>query len=155
MELLRNSSKKSLVFGGEKQDKLKEKNKQRSCGDCKATSTPLWRFGPGGPKSLCNACGLKYSKKIRPIKNQAKSPSPSSAAGATTSDESASSPTGPLKVRVVYSSAKGGGVMFRRSPLQPSPVEVKKQKKVVRKLTEEEVQAALCLVALSSCSDFA
>nr|CAD1845011.1 unnamed protein product [Ananas comosus var. bracteatus] len=24
--------------------------------------TPLWRTGPDGPKSLCNACGIRYRK---------------------------------------------------------------------------------------------
>ncbi|CAN4111004.1 unnamed protein product [Withania somnifera] len=35
----------------------------KSCSDCKTTKTPLWRSGPFGPKSLCNACGIKYRKK--------------------------------------------------------------------------------------------
>ncbi|XP_009612537.1 GATA transcription factor 17-like [Nicotiana tomentosiformis] len=35
----------------------------KSCTDCKTTKTPLWRVGPYGPKSLCNACGIKYRKK--------------------------------------------------------------------------------------------
>nr|GEW52190.1 GATA transcription factor 17 [Tanacetum cinerariifolium] len=37
----------------------------KSCLDCKTTSTPLWRGGPDGPKTLCNACGIKYHKKRR------------------------------------------------------------------------------------------
>ncbi|KAJ8572822.1 hypothetical protein K7X08_009333 [Anisodus acutangulus] len=37
----------------------------KSCSDCKTTKTPLWRSGPSGPKSLCNACGIKYRKKKR------------------------------------------------------------------------------------------
>ncbi|KAH6808509.1 GATA transcription factor 15 [Perilla frutescens var. frutescens] len=35
------------------------------CSDCYTTRTPLWRGGPHGPKSLCNACGIKYNKKRR------------------------------------------------------------------------------------------
>uniref|UniRef100_A0A5B7BWJ2 Putative GATA transcription factor 15-like n=1 Tax=Davidia involucrata TaxID=16924 RepID=A0A5B7BWJ2_DAVIN len=38
---------------------------KKSCSDCNTTSTPLWRGGPAGPKSLCNACGIKYNKKRR------------------------------------------------------------------------------------------
>ncbi|EFJ20692.1 hypothetical protein SELMODRAFT_451362 [Selaginella moellendorffii] len=34
----------------------------RSCTQCGATKTPLWRNGPCGPKSLCNACGIRYKK---------------------------------------------------------------------------------------------
>ncbi|XP_030544914.1 GATA transcription factor 16-like [Rhodamnia argentea] len=39
-----------------------ETNK-KFCADCKTTKTPLWRGGPSGPKSLCNACGIRYRKK--------------------------------------------------------------------------------------------
>jgi len=31
-----------------------------SCTTCGATQTPQWREGPLGPKTLCNACGVKY-----------------------------------------------------------------------------------------------
>jgi hypothetical protein len=24
--------------------------------------TPVWRAGPQGPKTLCNACGVRYMK---------------------------------------------------------------------------------------------
>lgn len=24
--------------------------------------TPVWRAGPEGPKTLCNACGVRYMK---------------------------------------------------------------------------------------------
>ncbi|PIA52682.1 hypothetical protein AQUCO_01000506v1 [Aquilegia coerulea] len=34
----------------------------RRCANCDTTSTPLWRNGPRGPKSLCNACGIRYKK---------------------------------------------------------------------------------------------
>lgn len=34
----------------------------RMCTDCKTVKTPLWRNGPQGPKSLCNACGIRYKK---------------------------------------------------------------------------------------------
>uniref|UniRef100_A0ACD6A2S1 Uncharacterized protein n=1 Tax=Avena sativa TaxID=4498 RepID=A0ACD6A2S1_AVESA len=37
----------------------------KACTDCNATKTPLWRGGPSGPKSLCNACGIRYRKKRR------------------------------------------------------------------------------------------
>lgn len=30
------------------------------CAHCKSTKTPQWREGPLGPKTLCNACGLRY-----------------------------------------------------------------------------------------------
>ncbi|RHN82753.1 putative transcription factor C2C2-GATA family [Medicago truncatula] len=32
----------------------------RQCTHCEATKTPQWRTGPEGPKTLCNACGVRY-----------------------------------------------------------------------------------------------
>ncbi|EFN54181.1 expressed protein [Chlorella variabilis] len=32
------------------------------CTQCYALSTPVWRAGPFGPKSLCNACGVRWMK---------------------------------------------------------------------------------------------
>ncbi|KAJ8694767.1 hypothetical protein PTI98_007417 [Pleurotus ostreatus] len=37
----------------------------QTCLGCKATSTPEWRRGPMGPRTLCNACGLVYAKMIK------------------------------------------------------------------------------------------
>ncbi|XP_049360160.1 GATA transcription factor 21-like [Solanum verrucosum] len=37
----------------------------RVCTDCSTTKTPLWRSGPKGPKSLCNACGIRQRKARR------------------------------------------------------------------------------------------
>ncbi|XP_031107065.1 GATA transcription factor 21-like [Ipomoea triloba] len=37
----------------------------RVCADCNTTKTPLWRSGPKGPKSLCNACGIRQRKARR------------------------------------------------------------------------------------------
>lgn len=35
------------------------------CVNCGATSTPVWRTGPRGPKTLCNRCGVRFSKMAR------------------------------------------------------------------------------------------
>ncbi|KAI6694649.1 hypothetical protein NL676_022359 [Syzygium grande] len=37
----------------------------RHCVECRTTRTPMWRGGPAGPRSLCNACGIKYRKRSR------------------------------------------------------------------------------------------
>ncbi|XP_009112489.1 GATA transcription factor 20 [Brassica rapa] len=42
-----------------------EHNLPRRCASCDTTSTPLWRNGPKGPKSLCNACGIRFKKEER------------------------------------------------------------------------------------------
>lgn len=40
-------------------------DEDRVCTDCGRTDSPEWRKGPLGPKTLCNACGLRYAKKIK------------------------------------------------------------------------------------------
>ncbi|XP_057535907.1 GATA transcription factor 15-like isoform X2 [Amaranthus tricolor] len=42
-------------------------NELKRCACCQTTTTPLWRGGPAGPKSLCNACGIKYHKRRRAL----------------------------------------------------------------------------------------
>ncbi|KAH8832852.1 hypothetical protein DL96DRAFT_1551943 [Flagelloscypha sp. PMI_526] len=37
----------------------------RVCLGCDATSTPEWRRGPMGPRTLCNACGLVWAKMVK------------------------------------------------------------------------------------------
>ncbi|PKA57283.1 Putative GATA transcription factor 22 [Apostasia shenzhenica] len=39
----------------------------RTCSHCSTTTTPLWRSGPRGPKSLCNACGIRQMKARRAL----------------------------------------------------------------------------------------
>lgn len=41
------------------------KNAGIKCLECGADSSPEWRKGPEGPKTLCNRCGLRYAKKLR------------------------------------------------------------------------------------------
>jgi hypothetical protein len=35
------------------------------CHQCACVESPEWRRGPGGLRSLCNACGLHYAKRER------------------------------------------------------------------------------------------
>jgi hypothetical protein len=37
----------------------------KACTQCGTTRTPQWREGPCGPKTLCNACGVKLVRKNR------------------------------------------------------------------------------------------
>ncbi|KAG6504068.1 hypothetical protein ZIOFF_036394 [Zingiber officinale] len=39
----------------------------KRCVACLQTDTPLWRNGPDGPKTLCNACGLKFRKEAMKV----------------------------------------------------------------------------------------
>ncbi|CAL9133877.1 unnamed protein product [Musa textilis] len=43
----------------------------RFCSDCSTTKTPLWKSGPQGPKSLCNACGIRRRKARRAMATDA------------------------------------------------------------------------------------
>ncbi|XP_059447996.1 GATA transcription factor 1 [Corylus avellana] len=47
----------------------------RKCQHCGAEKTPQWRAGPAGPKTLCNACGVRYkSGRLVPEYRPASSP---------------------------------------------------------------------------------
>ncbi|KAF0904476.1 hypothetical protein E2562_034752 [Oryza meyeriana var. granulata] len=54
----------------------------RVCSDCNTTKTPLWRSGPCGPKSLCNACGIRQRKARRAMMASGPPASPNAGAKA-------------------------------------------------------------------------
>mmetsp|Transcript_18741 Transcript_18741/g.27108 ORF Transcript_18741/g.27108 Transcript_18741/m.27108 type:complete len:128 (-) Transcript_18741:163-546(-) len=39
-----------------------EMEDERRCVHCGTGKTPMWRCGPKGSKSLCNACGIRWKK---------------------------------------------------------------------------------------------
>ncbi|KAE8782258.1 GATA transcription factor 12 [Hordeum vulgare] len=50
-------------------------NEGRRCLHCETDKTPQWRTGPLGPKTLCNACGVRYkSGRLVPEYRPAASP---------------------------------------------------------------------------------
>ncbi|KAD5803457.1 hypothetical protein R6Q59_024339 [Mikania micrantha] len=50
-------------------------NKVKKCHHCAITKTPQWREGPMGPRTLCNACGVRYrSRRLFPEYRPAASP---------------------------------------------------------------------------------
>lgn len=50
--------------GNSKKDRKKQKvADEYVCADCGTLDSPEWRKGPRGPKTLCNACGLRWAKK--------------------------------------------------------------------------------------------
>lgn len=59
----------------------------KCCTKCGATKTPQWREGPFGPKTLCNACGVKRTRKLR------------AEADGTKRRKVTSSPTGKVQVK--------------------------------------------------------
>ncbi|KAG8502201.1 hypothetical protein CXB51_000061 [Gossypium anomalum] len=100
---------------------------KKTCANCGTSKTPLWRGGPAGPKSLCNACGIKSRKKRRAVLDK-KSKNPKNLGDN-------------LKQRLIS--------LGRKVLMQKSKVENQ-----MRKLGEEE-QAALLLMALSYGSVYA
>ncbi|KAJ4822650.1 hypothetical protein Tsubulata_046973 [Turnera subulata] len=130
--------------------------RKKCCSNCKATTTPLWRAGPAGPKSLCNACGIKYQKRRRQYmmelaKDGEKNDGRSNVVNTSSStNRSTTSGTGNgLKLRLMVLGAK---LVFKKS--SSSSVEKKKRCGRKRKLGEEE-EAAFSLMALSCGSVFA
>ncbi|KAK9290313.1 hypothetical protein L1049_008480 [Liquidambar formosana] len=65
-----------MMGGKDSSGSLEGSNGQpRRCTHCLAQRTPQWRAGPLGPKTLCNACGVRYkSGRLLPEYRPAKSP---------------------------------------------------------------------------------
>ncbi|EHA8587264.1 GATA transcription factor 2 [Cocos nucifera] len=61
---------------GERMEKEQQQQQQiRRCTHCLSHKTPQWRAGPLGPKTLCNACGVRFkSGRLLPEYRPAKSP---------------------------------------------------------------------------------
>lgn len=80
------SAMKNILCSSDTNHKLKRKSKfkkghdtsqalPRRCVHCLSLKTPQWRAGPTGPKTLCNACGVRYkSGRLFPEYRPAKSP---------------------------------------------------------------------------------
>ncbi|KDP27875.1 hypothetical protein JCGZ_18955 [Jatropha curcas] len=115
-----------------------DNQQKKSCADCGTTKTPLWRGGPAGPKSLCNACGIRSRKKKRDSLGLSRAASEKKARKASSNSNRLGDG---LKQRLL---ALGREVLMQRST-------VEKQR---RKLGEEE-QAAVLLMALSYGSVYA
>ena len=53
----------------------------KRCAHCNTQTTPLWRNGPDGPKTLCNACGVRDNRRHAKTRNAAARPRPRKPAG--------------------------------------------------------------------------
>ncbi|XP_010914517.1 GATA transcription factor 15 [Elaeis guineensis] len=124
----------------------------KSCADCRTTKTPLWRGGPSGPKSLCNACGIRYRKNRRAAlghkegerreRKQKREDDGGSGSGSSSSSSRTTTTTKEL-----------GGVSVKLRMLGlGSEVLVKRRSTLERKRRRmgEVEQAAVLLMALSS-----
>ncbi|KAL5560958.1 hypothetical protein UlMin_030705 [Ulmus minor] len=109
------------------------KGSQRSCIDCHTTRTPLWRGGPAGPRSLCNACGLRYRKQNRDLLGLNK--------GLHLQERK--------KKKNITSNTRVG------LPLNLGLIGVEREKELDKRMLKEEEEAAIMLMALSYDSIFA
>lgn len=115
---------------------------KRTCVDCGTSKTPLWRGGPAGPKSLCNACGIRSRKKRRALLGLTKGEVEEKKSKKMSHVSRISNKiVSPLHQRLL---ALGRQVLMQRP----------KMNKQRRKLGEEE-QAAVLLMALSYGSVYA
>ncbi|XP_043721869.1 GATA transcription factor 15-like [Telopea speciosissima] len=112
---------------------------KKSCTDCGTTKTPLWRGGPAGPKSLCNACGIRNRKKRRALLGLNKG---GGGQGKEKKEKGNNIPNEKKKKKKLGVSLKLRLVELGREVLLERSMEKE------RKLGEEE-QAAVLLMALS------
>ncbi|PPJ49912.1 hypothetical protein CBER1_04690 [Cercospora berteroae] len=66
--LIRGDAGIAILLDRDRDGSKKEKKKMKVadeyvCADCGTLDSPEWRKGPKGPKTLCNACGLRWAKK--------------------------------------------------------------------------------------------
>ncbi|XP_051183720.1 GATA transcription factor 4 [Lolium perenne] len=65
----------TVEVGGRENANVGEDGGVRRCTHCASDKTPQWRTGPLGPKTLCNACGVRYkSGRLVPEYRPAASP---------------------------------------------------------------------------------
>lgn len=70
-----NSVKKTIKAVPKKKEAPEGAGDGRKCLHCATDKTPQWRTGPMGPKTLCNACGVRYkSGRLVPEYRPAASP---------------------------------------------------------------------------------
>ncbi|KAL8481419.1 hypothetical protein ACS0TY_027794 [Phlomoides rotata] len=127
----------------------------KTCVDCGTSKTPLWRGGPAGPKSLCNACGIRSRKKRRALMGVAKEEKKTKKSTKNVNQQSnssisstSSSGDSTSKIRASF---KNKFWAFGRDVALQRPRSNTNRR---RKLGEEE-QAAFLLMALSCGSVYA
>ncbi|KAK4356376.1 hypothetical protein RND71_025347 [Anisodus tanguticus] len=74
-ESMKNSVQQISDVSKKKITSLQESSFVKKCTHCEVAKTPQWREGPLGPKTLCNACGVRYrSGRLLPEYRPAASP---------------------------------------------------------------------------------
>uniref|UniRef100_A0A5B7BBA3 GATA-type domain-containing protein n=1 Tax=Davidia involucrata TaxID=16924 RepID=A0A5B7BBA3_DAVIN len=126
----------------------------RVCADCNTTKTPLWRSGPRGPKSLCNACGIRQRKARRAM----------AAAAAANGSTVVATETSSMKAKVVQNKYKRSNINVpqykKRITKTSSPgrkklcfedflISLSKNLAFHQVFPQDEKEAAILLMALS------
>ncbi|KAH8507221.1 hypothetical protein Peur_049263 [Populus x canadensis] len=139
---------------------------KKACTDCKTTKTPLWRGGPAGPKSLCNACGIRYRKKRSvmrlekcPEKKREKTTISNTTTATDISTITTATTTNTAQVvsgnGLISESLRMSLMVLGEEMMSQRPSVVKKQRCQRKRKLREEEQAAFSLMALSCGSVFA
>ncbi|KAJ6928634.1 GATA transcription factor 16-like [Populus alba x Populus x berolinensis] len=139
---------------------------KKACTDCKTTKTPLWRGGPAGPKSLCNACGIRYRKKRSvmrlekgPEKKREKTTTINTTTATDISTITTATTTNTAQVvsgnGLISESLRMSLMVLGEEMMLQRPSIVKKQRCQRKRKLREEEQAAFSLMALSCGSVFA
>ncbi|OMO67310.1 Zinc finger, GATA-type [Corchorus capsularis] len=138
-------------------------NTIRVCADCNTTKTPLWRSGPRGPKSLCNACGIRQRKARRAM---AAAAAAAAANGSINNVAAESTKPSSMKISKVHHKAKrssNNGLKNKKCKLSNSQshqgrkklcfedlrVILSKNSAFHRVFPQDEKEAAILLMALS------
>ncbi|MCD7471673.1 hypothetical protein HAX54_012272 [Datura stramonium] len=142
-------------------ERVSSESQLKTCADCGTTKTPLWRGGPAGPKSLCNACGIRSRKKRRALLglNKEDKKSKKSSASGNRNNQNQSSGDSTSSSGDSTSSSNGGGSLLKKKFL-PFGREVALQRPRSnsshrRKPLGEVEQAAFLLMSLSCGSVYA
>ncbi|OEL30066.1 GATA transcription factor 4 [Dichanthelium oligosanthes] len=71
----RRDKKKKIIKKTYLNEELSSEHPEKRCTHCMSSKTPQWRSGPLGPKTLCNACGVRFkSGRLLPEYRPANSP---------------------------------------------------------------------------------
>ncbi|XAR70798.1 hypothetical protein NMG60_11027797 [Bertholletia excelsa] len=124
----------------------------RTCSDCNTTKTPLWRSGPQGPKSLCNACGIRRRKARRALAAAAESTTNNPSARAQFKAEQKEN-----KVRNSFKNMAKSNKALKLSQAPPDKLSFedfalslsKKYSTLRQAFPKDEEEAAVLLMALS------
>ncbi|CAI9753035.1 unnamed protein product [Fraxinus pennsylvanica] len=78
-DFLEQTDEKQAIEGRSNRPQSHSRNSSKDmklrCTHCQAEKTPQWRMGPLGPKTLCNACGVRFkSGRLMPEYRPAASP---------------------------------------------------------------------------------